>query len=90
MIRVSINIEQYNYLDPAANKDQSNENSNITKKTPMQYAASFKGCKNGNFQIKNCDIMLIVAKNIVCVPTVYVLEQNKKIMYTPVNPSFTI
>ena len=24
------------------------------------------------------------------VPTIYVLEQNKKILYTPVNPSFTI
>ena len=23
---------------------------------PMQYAAIFKGCKNGNFQMKNCDV----------------------------------
>ena len=32
--------------------------------TPMQYAAIFKGCKNGYFQIKNCDIFLIFAQNI--------------------------
>ena len=31
--------------------------------TPMQYAAIFKGCKNGNFQMKNCDIFLIFAQN---------------------------
>ena len=54
--------------------------------------------KKNNFQVKNCDIFLIFAQNIDCghtvrtasVPTIYVLEQNKKIMYTPVNPSFTI
>ena len=34
--------------------------------TPMQYAAIFKGCKNGNFQMKNCDIFLIFAQNIDC------------------------
>ena len=70
----------------------------------MQYAAIFKGCKNGNFQMKNCDIFLIFAQNI---DFWYTLEppqrggsneypqslfksKNKKIMYTPVNPSFTI
>ena len=30
--------------------------------TPMQYAAIFKGCKNGNFQMKNCDIFLFLLK----------------------------
>ena len=25
--------------------------------TPMQYAAIFHGCKNDNFQMKNCDII---------------------------------
>ena len=34
--------------------------------TPMQYEAIFKGCQNGNFQIKNCDIFLIFAQNIDC------------------------
>ena len=34
--------------------------------TPMQHAAIFKGCKNGNFQMKNCDIFLFFAQNIDC------------------------
>ena len=34
--------------------------------TPIQYAAIFKGCKNGNFQMKNCNIFLIFAQNIDC------------------------
>ena len=29
--------------------------------TPMQYSVIFHGCKNGNFQMKNCDIFLIFA-----------------------------
>ena len=32
--------------------------------TPMQYTAIYHGCKNENFQMKNCDIFLIVAQNI--------------------------
>ena len=31
---------------------------------PMQYAANFDGCKNDNFQMKNCYIFLIFAQNI--------------------------
>ena len=31
---------------------------------PMQYTAIFHGCKNRNFQMKNCDIFLIFALNI--------------------------
>ena len=30
----------------------------------MQYTAIFHGCKNDNFQMKYCDIFLIVALNI--------------------------
>ena len=30
----------------------------------MQYTAIFHGYKNGNFQLKNCDIFLIFAQNI--------------------------
>ena len=30
----------------------------------VQYTAIFHGCKNGNFQIKKCDIFLIFAHNI--------------------------
>ena len=33
---------------------------------PMQYTMIFHGCKNYNFQIKNCDIFLIFAPNIDC------------------------
>ena len=57
--------------------------------------------KNENFQIKNSDIFQISAQNIDCV---YSLERGgsneypqsmfwaeiRKIMYTPVDPSFTI
>ena len=31
---------------------------------PVQYTAIFHGCKNDNFQMKNCDIFLIFAQNI--------------------------
>ena len=34
--------------------------------TPMKYTAIFHGCKNGNFQMKNCDNFLINAQNIDC------------------------
>ena len=50
--------------------------------------------------MKNCDNFLIFAQNIdYRVPTIYVSDEypqsmfesiNKKIMYTPVNPGFTI
>ena len=32
----------------------------------MQYTAIIHGSENGNFQMKNCDIFLIFARNIVC------------------------
>ena len=32
----------------------------------MQYTAIFHGCKDINFQMKNCDIFLIFAQNIDC------------------------
>ena len=53
------------------------------------------------FRLKQCDIFLIFAQNIACgyklereavLTSTHepdVLEQNKKKMYTPVNPSFT-
>ena len=34
--------------------------------TPIQYTAIFLGRKNDNFQMKNCDIFLIIAQNIDC------------------------
>ena len=34
------------------------------KNTPMQYTVIFHGCKNNNFQMKNCDIFLNFAVNI--------------------------
>ena len=41
---------------------------------PMQYLAIFHGCKNDNFQMKNCDIFLIFVQNIDCG---YTLEPQK-------------
>ena len=32
----------------------------------MQYIVIFQGCKNNDFQIKNCDIFFIFAQNIDC------------------------
>ena len=60
---------------------------------PMQYSEIFHGCKNSNFQMKNC------AQNIDCE---YMLElasvsnefpqsmfkSKNNIMYTPVKPQF--
>ena len=60
--------------------------------------------KTENFQIKNSDIFHISAQNIDCgysleppqrggskeYPQSMFLSRNKKIMYTPVKPSFTI
>ena len=65
----------------------------------MQYSSTFHGRTNDNFQMKNCDIFLIFAKNIdcgtakvrrlYCVPTIYVVEQKGE-MNTHVNPRFTL
>ena len=63
-----------------------------------------KNKKIEKFQMKNSDIFLIPAQNIDCgyslelprrggsneYPQSMFLSRNKKIMYTPVNPSFTI
>ena len=38
----------------------------------MQYSAIFHGCKNDNFQMKNCHVFLIFAQNI---DSGYMLEQ---------------
>ena len=60
--------------------------------------------KSENFQIKNSDIFLIYVRNIDCGYSLepprrggsneysqsMFLSRNKKIMYTPVNPSFTV
>ena len=71
---------------------------------PVQYTATFHGCKNDNFQMENCDSFLIFAQNIDRwhtleppqgggsneYPRSMFLSKNKKKMNTPVNPSFTI
>ena len=36
------------------------------QKQPMQLTAIVHGCKNHNFQMKNCDIFLIFAQNKNC------------------------
>ena len=66
--------------------------------TPIQYTVIFNGCKNDYFQTKNCIYFLIFAQNIDCgytleppqYPQSLFKSKNKKIMYTPVNFSFTI
>ena len=58
--------------------------------TPMQYTALFHGCKNVHFQIKK---NLIFAQNIDRsneYQRSMFWSKNKKKLYTPVNPSFTI
>ena len=71
---------------------------------PIQIYWNFYHKKTENFQIKNSDIFHISAQNIDCgyslepprrggsneYPQSMFLSRNKKIMYTPVNPSFTI
>ena len=70
----------------------------------MYYIAFFHCCKNDNFHMKKCDIFHIFAQNIDRGysleppqsgganehPRSMFWSKNKKIMYTPVNPSFTI
>ena len=72
--------------------------------TPMQYTAIIHGCKNNDFHLKISDCFLIFAQNIDCgytleppqwdgsneYPQSMFWSKNKKIMYTPVHPSFTI
>ena len=71
---------------------------------PIQIYGKFQFQKTENFQIKNSDIFHIFAQNIDYgyslepprrggfneYPQSMFLSRNKKIMYTPVNPSLTI
>ena len=70
----------------------------------VQYTAIFHGCKNDYFQTIKCYIYLIFAQNIDRgytlepprwggsneYPQSMFQSKNKKKMYTPVNPSFSI
>ena len=72
--------------------------------TPIQIYRKLQLQKLKNFQIKTPDIFYISAQNIDCGYSLepprrggsneylqsMFLSRNKKIMYTPVNPSFTI
>ena len=76
----------------------------ITKTSLFKYIENLTTKKNENFQIKNSDIVHISAKNIDCgyslepprrggsneYPQSMFSAEIIKIMYTPVNPSFTI
>ena len=76
----------------------------ITKTCLFKYIDNFSTKKYENFQIKNFDIFLISAQNIDCgyslepphqggsnkYPQSMFWAEIRKIMYTPVNPSFTI
>ena len=70
----------------------------------VQYIAIFHGCENGKFSDEKSDIFLNFAQNIDRgytlepphwggsdeYPRYMFYSKNKKIMYTPVNPSFPI
>ena len=71
----------------------------------MQYTEFFSAVKVGKFYWETFDVFNIFAQNSVCGYTLepprrggsneyprymYVLDQNKKSMYTPENPTFTI
>ena len=72
--------------------------------TPIQIHCKLYRWKYENIKMKNCDIFLIFAQNIDWeyslepprwggsneYPQSMFSTRNKKIMYTPVNPSFTI
>ena len=76
----------------------------ITKTRLFKYMENFTSKKPENFQIKNSDIFHISAQNIDCgyslepprrggsneYPQCMFYAVIRKIMYTPVNPSFTI
>ena len=76
----------------------------ITKTRLFKYMENFTSKKTENFQIKNSDIFHISAQNIDCgyslepprrggsneYPQSMFYAVIRKIMYTPVNPSFTI
>ena len=40
-----------------------NANNDHYANKPMQHTAIFQGCKNGDFQMKKCDIFLIFPQN---------------------------
>ena len=76
----------------------------IMKICLFKYTETFTTKKNENFQIKNSDIFHVSAQNIDCgcslepprwgssneYPQSMFWAEIRKIMYTPVNPSFTI
>ena len=79
-------------------------NANHYENTPIQIYRKFPLIKLKNIQIKNSDIFHISAQNIDCgysleppqrggsneYHNLCIWEEIRKIMYTPVNPSFTI
>ena len=81
------------------------ENGDITKTRLFKFIGNFTTPKKENFQNKNSDIFHIPAQNIDCgyslephrrggskeyPQSMFLAEIIKKIMYTPVNPSFTV
>ena len=56
------------------------------------YCNFFTAVKNDNYQMKNCDVFLIFAKNskavLASTPNLCFRAKIRKIMYTPVNRSF--
>ena len=77
---------------------------NITKTNLFKYTENFTTKKNENFQIKNLIFFLFLLKNTDCgysleppwrggsnkYPQFMFWAEIRKLMYTPVNPTFTI
>ena len=57
---------------------------------PIKYTAIFEGCRNDNFQMKNCDMFFIFAQVIDREYTLEPPHYENTPMHTHVNPSFTI
>ena len=87
---------------PAAPKGEMR---NITKTSLFKYIENFTKKKNWKFSDKNSDIFRISAQNIDCgysleppgrggfgehPQSMFLSRNKKKVMYTPLNPSFTI
>ena len=66
-VSVSQSINLHNWRIASSQPTFTKQNSSRHyENTPMYNTAIFHGCKNNNFQMKNCDVFLIFAKNIDC------------------------
>ena len=77
-------------VDRKRNKYSENDGSTHYENTPIQIYRKFHLQKLKIFRLKNSDIFHISAQNVDCGYSLEPPRRNKKKMYTPVNPIFTI